>query len=52
MDSFEKWMEEMARKMAKEILFPSSDERLKDEHLKDLDRIDYFIDEDEDEESS
>jgi hypothetical protein len=52
MDPFEKWMEEMAGKMAKEILFPSSDERLKDEHLKDLNRMDCFIDGDEDEESS
>jgi len=52
MNPFEKWMEEMAREMAKEILFPSSDERLRDEHPKDLDRINCFINEDEDEESS
>jgi len=52
MDPFEKWMKEMAGKMAKEILFPSSDERPKDEHLKDFDRINCFIGEDEDEESS
>ena len=52
MDPFEKWTEEMAGKVAKEILFPSSDERPRDEHLKNLDRTNYFIDEDEDEESS
>ena len=50
-DPFEKWMEKMAREMAKEILFPRNEERPRDEHLKYPNSIDYFIAEDEDEES-